>query len=465
MKSEEMRGELRVLQRLNEYEYGVSIRCLRSGENRNGWDYQNLDQHYLSFCGVPILCAYRRNGEVGDGHNMSLKVDPKTGEKYYSFTDATSERIVGTLSDDPADITLNRDDTGEWIEAKGRLFRFYARELVDKIIEAGTMEVSAETEIHEEYTNEQGVDVFLAWDALGITILGDGVAPAIPGARITALAAMQEEFAELKLRAASLREGASPNAEGPEGQEETPPDEPAEDDGGVKINSEKGVTKHMILFNKTQLAALSEFTGWTAVQAGKDDDGIHVALMNDKGEFARYTMNSETDTFAPERVEKIAVSADFGGGLTVDVADLMGDMRSAYQTNAALLESVTAERDAHAETIRTMTERENEHRKADAKRLAVDTLAAFNANREEKVEAAVLDAVNADIDKGVYLNSEDGAEVAKTVKALCADAVAAMDKRNAEANRRSYIWENAARNEAAGDDGSLASLLSRYNMD
>ena len=32
--------------------------------------------------------------------------NPKTGESYYTFTDGTAERIVGTISDDEKDLSL-----------------------------------------------------------------------------------------------------------------------------------------------------------------------------------------------------------------------------------------------------------------------------------------------------------------------------------------------------------------------
>lgn len=449
----EMLGELKVLQRLSEYEFGVEIAVMRSGVNRNKWDYRNIDRFYQSFLGTPILCAYTHGGaRVGDGHNMEVRRDPKTGETYYSFTSGTAERIVGTLSDDENDIWLEEREGQTWVIAKGRIFAFYAKELVDKIIETGTMEVSAETEVHEEHTDEQGVSVFTDWTGIGVTILGDGVAPAIPGANIAALAAMQEEFTELKLRAASLRDGGEP---------------------APKTNnlSDKGVNKHMNAFNKTQLAALADkFTGWVVVCAAKDDEGvIHVGLRNASWEFGRYTMNSEAETFAPERVEKIAVCADFGEGLTSDVGDIVEGINAELRANAATLETTTNQLNDANETIRTLREQENARRVSDAHNAATATLNAFNANREDKIDGNVLEAVNADIDNGVYTNSvdKDGnwigvAEVEKTVKALCADAVLAQDKAAAERSRRSYIWENHAANNAQENDGSLGSMVRNY---
>lgn len=449
----ELLGELKVLQRLSEYEFGVEIAVMRSGVNRNKWDYRNIDRFYQSFLGTPILCAYTHGGaRVGDGHNMEVRRDPKTGETYYSFTSGTAERIVGTLSDDENDIWLEEREGQTWVIAKGRIFAFYAKELVDKIIETGTMEVSAETEVHEEHTDEQGVSVFTDWTGIGVTILGDGVAPAIPGANIAALAAMQEEFTELKLRAASLRDGGEP---------------------APKTNnlSDKGVNKHMNAFNKTQLAALADkFTGWVVVCAAKDDEGvIHVGLRNASWEFGRYTMNSEAETFAPERVEKIAVCADFGEGLTSDVGDIVEGINAELRANAATLETTTNQLNDANETIRTLREQENTRRVTDAHNAATATLNAFNANREDKIDGNVLEAVNADIDNGVYTNSvdKDGnwigvAEVEKTVKALCADAVLAQDKAAAERSRRSYIWENHAANNAQENDGSLGSMVRNY---
>ena len=39
-------GTLKVMQKLNEYEFGVELWVLREGENRNKWDYRNLRDYY-----------------------------------------------------------------------------------------------------------------------------------------------------------------------------------------------------------------------------------------------------------------------------------------------------------------------------------------------------------------------------------------------------------------------------------
>ena len=199
-------GELRVLEKINDYEFAVSLRIMRSGLNRNRWDYQNVDKYYLSFLGQPILCAFP-NGRVGLGHEMEEKID-ENGEPYYSFVGANSEKIVGTISEKKEDIQLVEEDGETWVVAKGRLFAFYAKELVDYIVNQGSMEVSAETEVYESHMDGD-IEVFTKWAALGVTCLGSGVAPAIPGARIQEFAALSDEFKRVCLKAASYIQGDS----------------------------------------------------------------------------------------------------------------------------------------------------------------------------------------------------------------------------------------------------------------
>ena len=78
------------------------------------------------------------------------------------------------------------------------------------------MSVSAETNVTKAH-QEDDREVYSQWYGLGVTILGDGVAPAVPGANIKALEAMQSKFKEMQLRAASYH-----------------PNKPQDDNKGVK---------------------------------------------------------------------------------------------------------------------------------------------------------------------------------------------------------------------------------------
>lgn len=441
-------GELRVMQRLSDYEFGVELWIMRDGLNRNGWDYRNIEKHYLSFVGQPILCAYVAD-KIGDGHNMREKIDRRTGETYYSFTDATAERIVGTLSDDEKDFSLKERDGHTWVVASGRLFAFYAPELVEKIVRTGRMEVSAETEVRTGHT-EGDIEIFTDWIGLGVTILGDDVAPAIPGANIAALEAMRETFKELKLKAASFN----------------PIEKPHHNE------TKKGV-KTLKVFGKKQVAELSKrFEGYNVLSAAQGEKFIHVCLMSAEGMPAGYTMETVNDTIVPEKIMKMAVNAVYTFGeeaVEVDVSD-MHDYLSAQVVKAnAACESAKADLLKAQNTITAMETAENTRRVLAAKDMAEATLNAFNANRAEKVEAGVIEAVKTDIEAGVYTNSvgENGLwtgdkAVEKAVLALCAGAVMEMDKKAAEAKKTAYAW-NGLTNPAKHEEGSIEDMLNFIN--
>lgn len=454
MANERLLGELRVTQKLSPYEFGVELWVMRDGLNRNRWDYQNIERYYQTFLGTPILCAYI-DEQIGDGHNMQVRRDPQTGESYYSFIDGTSERIVGTLSDDPKDLTIQEDAEGQkWLVAKGRLFAFYAKELVDKIVRTGRMEVSAETEVLDSY-EEEDREVFTEWRGIGVTILGDGVAPAIPNARITELAAMQDEFKELKLKAASFN------------------NTPKEIEPQTKTKKEVGKT--MNVFSKVQVAELSQrFEGYTAIGAMQDDNGIHVCLMSDAGATAIYTMETLNDTIVPEKITKVNAQVNFQFGedctVAVDACELT-DRISADLINANnALESTKADLEKANATITDMRTFEEKRRVQAAKDKAVATLNSFNANRADKVAESALDELNAEIEKGVFTNSvdESGAwtgetAVAEKVLAICAKSVMELDEQNARQNQHQFIWEKFNANNKH-DDGSISGLLARLDI-
>lgn len=435
-------GTLKVMQRLNEYEFGVELWVMREGENRNKWDYQNLAEYYKTFVGQPILVAYVGR-QVGDGHNMAKRRDPETGEEYYSFMDGTAERIVGTLSEDERDFTLVERDGHTWLKAKGRLFEFYAPELVEKIRRQGTMEVSAETNVTESH-KEGDVDVFTKWTGLGVTILGDRVSPAIPGASIAKLAAMQEEFKSLKLRAASLHTAA---------------------EGSGKINK-KGLKRSM---NKQMMESVqTKFPNHKLIALS--EDGMSVGLLDASGNLFSYTFNAEDNGEVMEsRIAPCAARIVLSAGeveLNADVADVVAYTVSAAKTENGEIKQLSEELNAAREQIRAMQEAESKRRLSVCKATAKATLEAFNANRKEKLSEDALKDINENIESGVYANScdKDGAwlgekMVRSAVLAVCGEAVMEADRKAAESRKSAFAWNNA-KGDGAGDSG-IEGMLSR----
>lgn len=435
-------GTLKVMQRLNEYEFGVELWVMREGENRNKWSYQNLAEYYKTFVGQPILVAYVGR-QVGDGHNMAKYRDPETGEEYYSFMDGTAERIVGTLSEDERDFTLVERDGHTWLKAKGRLFEFYAPELVEKIRRQGKMEVSAETNVTESH-KEGDVDVFTKWTGLGVTILGDRVSPAIPGASIAKLAAMQEEFKSLKLRAASLHTAA---------------------EGSGKINK-KGLKRSM---NKQMMESVqTKFPNHKLIALS--EDGMSVGLLDASGNLFSYTFNAEDNGEVMEsRIAPCAARIVLSAGeveLNADVADVVAYTVSAAKTENGEIKQLSEELNAAREQIRAMQEAESKRRLSVCKATAKATLEAFNANRKEKLSEGALKDINENIESGVYANScdKDGAwlgekMVRSAVLAVCGEAVMEADRKAAESRKSAFAWNNA-KGDGTGGSG-IEGMLSR----
>lgn len=452
-----LNGTLKVLQRLNEYEFGVELRVMREGLNRNGWDYRNLEANYLSFVGQPILCAYVGN-RVGDGHNMEEVRDPATGKTRYSFMGGTAERIVGALSDDKADFKITEENGEKWLIAKGKLWEFYAPELVNKIVRAGTMEVSAETDITEEHKDGE-IDVFTAWNGLGVTVLGDGVAPAIPGANIKALAALSDEYKNAKLKAAAYL-----------AQNSNPQNEPQ-----LKKKS-KGVKSKLKAFNKSMIAETQKrFNGYTVLGGAEFEDCTRVCLMNAEGKMFRYTFNSGDVTVVPEKMEAICANAVItltdDCSIEFDMDEFTGKINSDLVTVNAELAKAKQDLENANSTITAMTNAECARRVKEAGKIAKETLAAFNANRDDKIEDSEISGIQADIENGVYTNSLDGEgkwiggeKVRDAVLAKCAAAVMELDKKSA-AEKKTTLAYNALHKQQNPDDGTVEGLLATWGIE
>lgn len=436
-------GQIRVLQKIGNYEFEVELWLMREGVNRNNWSYRNLDQYYLTFAGRPILIAYV-NGKIGDGHNSRTKIDPRTGEEYNSYTDATAERIVGTLSDDPKDFSLAQRDGNTWIRAKGKLFAFYNRELTDYIVRTGRMDVSVETLVSESHMEDK-VEVMTAWEGLAVTILGTGVAPAIPGASIAKLAAMQEEFKTLKLRAASLNQTGK--------------------------NPKKGVKTSM---NKRAAKALApKFEGYKIVALS--EDGMHVGLIDAAGSAFTYAFNADDHgevNMARLKPAHLTASFCFGENAeeVVEVSDLIDHACSCVRADGESAAQLRESLEKANKRISEMETAEAARRLHAAKEAVNATLDAFNANREHKIGADAVKSILESVESGFYANScgKDGVwngdkMVRDAVLAVCAAAVMEDDKKRAEARRTHFALDSFNQGEH-GNDG-IGGLLDKWGIE
>lgn len=446
-------GELRVLEQINPYEFAFEADILRTGPVQGGrWEFANLEQHYKSFAGKPVLIAYvgRR---VGDGHNASERIDPETGERYRSFTDATAERIIGMISENESDLTLYESDGYTWLRVKGRIWTYYAKEAVAEIVRTGRMEVSIEAEVYDVRESE-GREVYDSWSGIGLTILGAGVDPAVPGANIRALADMQEEFESMKLRVASLVKE----------EENKPKNNP----------NQKGMTNRM-KFSKQQLRELqAKFGDYTVLAAEQGENGVLVGLMSKAGETAIYKMASADEAVYLDKVQVVNAQAHFCADgcddLVVDACDLTE--LASENAKECLDRAECAEKElkeCKAEMER-MVNAENARRVKAAQKAAEDALDQFNRDREEKVSADTLKALSADIEAGKFTalcdangvwNGDEA--VTEKVLALCAKADMEYQKKLAEkrSDPQPMSWGNVRQMNAA--PGTVGELLASKN--
>ena len=452
--ADEYMGELRVLEQLNQYEFAFEADILRNGPVQGGrWEFANIEQNYRSFAGRPVLIAYVGN-RVGDGHNASERIDMQTGERYRSFTDATAERIIGMISEDESDLTVYEADGYRWLRVKGRIWTYYAQEAVATIIRTGRMAVSIEAEVYD-VREEDGREVYDNWSGLGLTILGQGVEPAVPNANIRALADMREEFESMKLRVASLV------------KEE-------ENNKPQKNTTNKGVKK--LYLSKQQLKELQKKFGenYAVLCAKQSDEGIKVLLMrHDNHIFCTYTIGEKDSAFDEGRLAEcaaqITVKLAEDDELCADAAECIAAETAVADAKASKVDALEKELSAKDETIKTMQEQESKRRLSAAKEAATRALSDFNAARDDVIADDILKAVNADIDAGVYAccaNAEGewtgASAVTERVLALCAQEQMKLDKASAMRKKGTHIMERLSH--GAVDDGTVQGLLARKGI-
>ena len=459
----QMCGELRVLQQINQYEFAFEADIMRNGlihvggvagndstkERVKNWEYRNIEQYYRTFAGRPVMVAYVGN-RVGDGHNSKTKYD-ENGEAYQSYMAPTAERIVGMISENDEDITLIERDGYRWIRVRGRIWRNYAKELTDKIIRTGRMSVSVETNVIQSKIEDE-VEIMEVWDGIGLSILGDGVVPAVPGANIRALAAMQQEFEEMKLRVAALR------------QEVGKPLEPTPAPEGEQRQklSKKGLRKSMTKSLRKELDA--KFPDYFVAAAS--EDGKTVALLSKSGvEAYTYTFeDSDKGNVISERMQAAEMTCTVGD-MEIDVTKVTGF----YDKEVAKLTAENKELTGRLEKLEAAQKaaeaRERTRRLKAAKEAATRQLAEINANRaaDESFKDELIEEILRRVEEGEYSDREDkdgnwvGEDsVCAAVRDVCMKAQMEMDKKRqserrlaARAAEKVYPWEAAFNGEVS----------------
>ena len=433
-------GQLRVLRAVNRKLYSVELWLLNNIVNRNGWLYENLGEHLSEVEDIPILTAYINGGKkVGDGHNFDLRRD-KDGKEYASFTAPDAERIVGWIPKD-SNIRLERDEKSvTWIVASGFLWRWYAPELVDKIAGQGGMEISIETLVHQE-RKEGNVEIEERYTILGVTVLGDGVSPAVAGASIKSLAELRSSMKDEILKAASYI-----GEKEPETQTTT------------KTKERK---KNTMIPTMRQLEEAGKaFASYTCV--GLSEDGMRVALLSADNAPFHYVF-SETDkgNVIPERIKAASAVVVFKADEQETEASLDAVMAPALNSLKAAeerIKALEAENKALTEKVDGMVSREKARRLQAAKDAARAALDKFNANRDDdrKFNCDILNGLLSRIECGEFTECEDkecawiGENLVENeVAVLCMAEQAKQDAAAKAKEKHFHSWNQGAKNNSA----------------
>ena len=439
-------GELRVLKKQNKYLYDVELDLLDDRVCANNWQFINLEEHRPMFAWIPITIAYAHGGrKIGDGHNHRMVRD-EDGTERPSFTDADSERIIGSLSADEKDITLTERDGNKWIVGKGTIWTWYAAEAVEKIARQGRMSVSIWASVTKEHM-EGDVYVEEKYVPISVTILGDDVAPAVKGANIRPLAGLgAEQINELKLRAASYI--------GKPDDAEQPANEPKKKGVKTKVSIKK-MREMQALFPNDRVLSIS-------------DDGMNVMLCSKKdGDVRGYAFSPDAPDAVLENryveaaanVEMVFASSGYEASIPLD--DVLRPLQEQISTlNDQLAEEKKLREQADAD-LKAMREQEIKRRKSCAKEAVRKTFDEINAIRSaaEKIDDKECKEIEAAIDKGEYeecTNEKgewDGDERAcAALKAKCMDIVLKLSSEAAAKNKAVYAWDGGIlRNEGVAD--------------
>lgn len=409
----------------------VDILAMKPGVNRNHWDFtlSGIQKNGKTFAGMPLLVAYKGD-KIGDGHNFTYTHNRVTGEIEADFRGADAERIVGEIPED-ADIRVEKVNGEDWLILPARIWRYYAQQLTAHIASNKTMDVSVEVEVAEGFeVREDGVEVFEEWSALGVTILGQGVTPAIEGARLRALAA-SEEYKTMRLRAATY----------------VP--EKKHNNGGIFMNE---ALKKM----------LSEAMKDYGTIVGFSADGKYASVLRNSGVPALYPLANfnESDgviqsAFMNASVTFTASATDENGEAETILCDA-GDFIAVATAEATEAKS---ECEAAKQECAKANARVEELEKANAEREVADMTKAFDAavasynnsaETSEQITAEEVNTIHNSIKEGKFDSADEAIGEMKKL---------AFDKREANAKKqvKTFAWDIAGgADPVVGEDAVIA---------
>lgn len=196
MKFSNLPCDLKLFESDDDFNYlKVKLRIVNIGSNLNKTKFSEdaIKNAEESIFNIPILgyLKYDEDDEVVDfdGHNMVTKIVQtseglKLEQKYL-------ERPIGLIPES-TEITYEEYDGSTYLCATGYIWKCYANEGYQLLLDADEKSVSMEISVLEGETDESdGFYDIKKFAFLGVTVLGDDVMPGIEHANITKYAHMQ----------------------------------------------------------------------------------------------------------------------------------------------------------------------------------------------------------------------------------------------------------------------------------
>ena len=180
----------------------VKLSIQHDGANKNGTKFslENIRKAESTLRNIPILAYIKRdeNGEAQDfdQHNMIQKVVET--EEGYDLVTTYLERPIGVIPTE-TEITYEEMDGRTYLCATGYIWKRYANEGFDILMQSEQKGTSMEIEIYEgKKDKEDGLYDITDYGFLGVTCLGDDVESGMYDTTITKYAASKSYKRELE---------------------------------------------------------------------------------------------------------------------------------------------------------------------------------------------------------------------------------------------------------------------------
>ena len=180
----------------------VKLSIQHDGANKNGTKFSldNIRKAESTLRNIPILAYIKRdeNGEAQDfdQHNMIQKVVET--EEGYDLVTTYLERPIGVIPSE-TEITYEEMDGRTYLCATGYIWKRYANEGFDILMQSEQKGTSMEIEIYEgKKDKEDGLYDITDYGFLGVTCLGDDVESGMYDTTITKYAASKSYKRELE---------------------------------------------------------------------------------------------------------------------------------------------------------------------------------------------------------------------------------------------------------------------------